>query len=228
MTCWPATREYDAALTDLYTYIRDTGNLQGPDFDAREQRVEQAQASAAEGKLGDDRHRGRGGGAARSPRASLASSGRAEPSSTPRKRCSARPSRRPSRSRRPSLISRWSRGPARSPTVGPGHTAEPTLPPVELRADRRPCGPRAPRSVSRQIGCRFVGRRTKRTTRRGGSIGGPRSWSSSELSSSAVWRSAGNRMSAAWSSWPSSAPPCSSCWRQTSTRSCCPTSLPCP
>ena len=35
--------EYDTALTELYTYIRDTGNLQGPDFDAREQRVEQAQ-----------------------------------------------------------------------------------------------------------------------------------------------------------------------------------------
>ena len=35
--------EYDAALTELYTYVRDTGTLQGPDFDAREQRVEQAQ-----------------------------------------------------------------------------------------------------------------------------------------------------------------------------------------
>jgi hypothetical protein len=37
--------EYDAALADLYTYIRDTGSLSGPDFDAREQRVEQAQAA---------------------------------------------------------------------------------------------------------------------------------------------------------------------------------------
>jgi hypothetical protein len=37
--------EYDTALVDMYTYIRDTGNLSGPEFDAREARVEQAQAA---------------------------------------------------------------------------------------------------------------------------------------------------------------------------------------
>lgn len=36
--------EYDTALVDLYTYTRDTGNLSGPDFDARQGRVEEAQA----------------------------------------------------------------------------------------------------------------------------------------------------------------------------------------